>query len=117
MICTDCQSTNINKNGHNRGKQNYICKDCGRQFLKNHSWKGDPESVKKSCLHLYVEGNGFRRIERLTGVCHNTVINWVKKAGEQLPEQPDYNEIPEVAQVDELQTYVGKKKRCDPASA
>ncbi len=109
MICPDCQSTNINKNGHNRGKQNYLCKDCGRQFIDSYSLKGYPDSVKQHCLHLYVEGNGFRRIQRLTGVCHNTVINWVKKAGESLPEQPDYDEIPEVTQVDELQTYVGKK--------
>jgi DNA-directed RNA polymerase subunit RPC12/RpoP len=73
IICPDCQSKNINKNGHNRSKQNYICKDCGRQFIKTYSAKGYPESVKQPCLHLYVEGNGFRRIERLTGVCHNTV--------------------------------------------
>jgi hypothetical protein len=62
-------------------------------------------------LHLYLEGNGFRRIERLTGVSHNTVINWVKLAGLSLPQQPDYDEIPEVAQIDELQTFVGNKKK------
>jgi IS1 family transposase len=28
-----------------------------------------------------------------------------------LPKQPDYDEIPEVAMVDELQTYVGKKNK------
>lgn len=69
-----------------------------------------PDNVKKHCLHLDVEGNGLRRIERLTGVCHNTVINWIKAAPLSLPEQPDYPEIPEVTQIDELQTYIGKKK-------
>ncbi len=59
---------------------------------------------------LYVNGMGFRAIERVTGVNHNTIINWVKKAGNSLPEGSDYSEIPEVSQVDELQTFVGKKK-------
>jgi hypothetical protein len=49
-----------------------------------------PDHVKQHCLYLYVEGQGFRRIERLTGVCHNTVINWIKAAALSLSEQPDY---------------------------
>jgi len=111
MICPKCQSTNISKNGLKRGKQNHICKDCGRQFIDVYSPVGYPEEVKQHCVHLYLEGNGFRRLERLTGVCHNTVINWVKAAANNLPYEPDYQEIPEVSQVDELQTYVGKKNR------
>ena len=59
---------------------------------------------------------GFRGIERSTGVCHNTVINWVKEASSQIPEE-NY-EIFETAQIDELyakryplgQTFVGSKK-------
>jgi IS1 family transposase len=31
-------------------------------------------------------------------------------AGLSLSQQPDYDEIPEVAQIDELPTFVGKKK-------
>jgi hypothetical protein len=31
-------------------------------------------------------------------------------AGLSLPQQPDYDVIPEVAQIDELQTFVGNKK-------
>ena len=45
------------------------------------------------------------------GVSHNTVINWVKDAGNSLSIEPDYYEIPERAWIDELQTYVGKKKQ------
>ncbi len=51
---------------------------------------------------------GFRAIERVTGVCHNSVINWVKQTDQTIPDE-DY-EIPETAQVDELQTFVGSKK-------
>ena len=110
MICPDCQSSNINKNGSKRGNQNHIFKDCHRQFIDVYSPKGYSKKVKNNCLHLYLEGNGFRRIERLTGVSHNAVIDWVKEAENSLSTEPDYSEIPEIAQIDELQTYVGKKK-------
>lgn len=60
---------------------------------------------------MYVNGTGFRAIERQTGVNHNTVINWVKQAATPLPDAPDYPEIPEIAQVDEIETFVGKKKQ------
>ena len=59
---------------------------------------------------MYVNGIGFRAIERLTGVNHNTVINWVKEVAGKLPDAPEHSEIPEVAQVDELETFVSKKK-------
>ena len=48
---------------------------------------------------MQVHNRGFRVIERITGVNHNTVINWVKQVGFSLPDAPDYEEIPEVARV------------------
>lgn len=53
----------------------------------------------------------FAPPSRLTGVNHNTVINWVKEVAEKLPDAPEHSEIPEVARVNELETFVGKKKR------
>lgn len=31
-ICPKCHSSNINKNGKHKGKQNYICKECKKKF-------------------------------------------------------------------------------------
>ncbi len=59
---------------------------------------------------MYVNGAGFRAIERQTGVNHNTIINWVKQAAMPLADPPEYSEIPEITQVDELETFVRKKK-------
>lgn len=59
---------------------------------------------------MYVNGMGLRAIERVTDVNHNTVINWVKQTAEQLPDAPTKQEIPEIAEVDELQMFVGCKK-------
>jgi AcrR family transcriptional regulator len=33
MKCIHCQSDQLSKNGHRRGKQCYRCKDCGKQFV------------------------------------------------------------------------------------
>ena len=59
-------------------------------------------------MTLYCNGIDFRGIERSTGVCHNTVINWVKEVLSQIPDE-NY-EITETAQLDELQTFIGSKK-------
>jgi hypothetical protein len=59
---------------------------------------------------MYCNGMGFRRIVRCTDVSHNSVINWVKDAAIQLPEFSPIDTIPEVGELDQLQTFVGSKK-------
>lgn len=34
ISCPSCSSHNIKKNGRRQGKQNYLCKECGRQFIE-----------------------------------------------------------------------------------
>ncbi len=34
MKCPRCESTSYRKNGRRQGKQNYLCKNCGKQFLE-----------------------------------------------------------------------------------
>ena len=54
---------------------------------------------------MYVNGLGFRAIERVTGVNHNTVIRWVRKSALILPNAPEVAEIPEITEIEELQTF------------
>ncbi|WP_256364366.1 transposase-like zinc-binding domain-containing protein [Nostoc piscinale] len=65
MECPRCNSSHIRKNGRQRGKQNYICADCGRQFIEYHNQKGYGDEIKRECLEMYVNGSGFRAIERV----------------------------------------------------
>ena len=112
MKCPECQSDHIRKNGHRGEKQNHICVDCGRQFIENpQTERGYSDEVRKNCLKMYVNGMGFRGIERVTSVHHTTVINWVKQVGERLPDAYAPEEIPQVGELDELQTFVGAKKK------
>ena len=110
MQCPKCKSSHNKKNGFRRGKQSYKCKDCGYQFVENPiSRKYTPE-VRQICLKMYLNGLGFRARARVTEIDHTTIINWVKEEGESLPEAPPEEEIPEITEIDELQTFVGRKQ-------
>ncbi len=87
MQCPKCKSQKIVKNGRRKNQQNYLCRNCERQFVDNYDRRGYSQEVKEHCLSLYCNGLGFRAIERTTGVCHNTGINWVKQAATKVPEE------------------------------
>ncbi len=54
----------------------HICADCRRQFIDDYqSYKGYSDDVRRECLKMYVNGMGFRGIERVKGVHHTTVIS------------------------------------------
>ena len=97
------------KNGFRRGKQSYLCKQCGRQFIDNPISSGYPDSIKELCFKMYLNGLGFRAIARIMNICHSTIIEWVKKVAQNLPEEIMDEEIPEITEIDELQTFVGNK--------
>jgi insertion element IS1 protein InsB len=59
---------------------------------------------------MYVDGLGFRGIERVIGVAHTTVIDGLAQVGEHLPDAYDPEEIPPVGELDELETFVGCKR-------
>jgi transposase-like protein len=107
MTCPYCSSDKVLKNGHRNGKQSYLCRDCRRQFRANpHS--GYSAEVKALCVKMSLNGMGFRAIERVTGVNHNSVLNWVRQAAAAIADE-NYD-IPETTQLDELETFVGQKK-------
>ena len=101
MQCPECKSQHIHKNGKKKGKQNYICVECGRQFLDCYqTHRGYSNEFKRECLKMYVNGMGLRAIGRIKGVSHVAIMNWVKE-----PEN-----IPQVGELDELETFIGCKK-------
>ena len=110
MQCPNCKSEKVVKNGHRYGKQCYQCKQCKRQFVEFYSERGYSEDARQICLKMYCNGMGFRAIERCTGIGHNTVIGWVKATGAKLPETEEIEDVPEVGELDELQTFVGSKE-------
>ena len=112
MKCPECQSNPIRKNGIKKGKQNHLCMNCRRQFvIRNKAPRGYSDEFKRECLKMYVNGMGLRGIELFKGVHHTTVITWIKQVGGNLPDAYAPDTIPQVGEWDELQTFVGSKKR------
>ena len=110
MKCPKCQSSRTIKNGRRRGKQCYRCHDCGRQYVESPIDRSYPPEVKKLCLKMYLNGMGLRGIERVTDIHHTTVMHSIKEAGLNLPDAPEESEIPEITEIDELQTFIGNKR-------
>ena len=48
ITCPKCESTDLRKNGRRQGKQRYVCKDCGRQFVIPDSAEGEELPKVKS---------------------------------------------------------------------
>lgn len=107
--CPKCQSNETIKSGVIKGRQRFHCKNCNYFFTVNKDGKQiDPYYVIKA-LQLYIEGVSLREIERLIGVSHVSVLNWVKKYKIQAPENNDYHPTYKVLKHAELIDYLNDK--------
>ena len=87
MHCPQCGSTNLQKNGCRRGRQQYRCKECDRQFTEIILPRGYSEDARRICIRMYRMGLTLREIEWLTGISHSAINNWVRQ--EDLAKQAD----------------------------
>ena len=105
----DCGSKSVVKNGLSRhGRQRWLCRECGRTFGET-DHRRVSEAKKQSALAHYLEGVGLRATERLVGVSHNSVMNWVLEAVKGASLRAIAPEEVHWVEADELWTYVGKK--------
>lgn len=94
-----------------RGSQRYKCRACARVYTPEPLPLGYGDDVKREAVRLYLEGTNFRRIGRVLGVNHQSVINWVNAYHASLPAAEHPVASPETLEMDELFTFVGSKKR------
>jgi transposase-like protein len=109
--CPRCQGAKIVKNGRSRhGLQRYVCQSCRLTFGEQDRRRVDA-GKREDALKHYAEGVGLRATERLVGVSHNSVMNWVRQEiqGKAL-ERVDATVV-RVVEADELWTYIGQKKQ------
>jgi len=110
MRCPKCICDKSVKSGIIKGRQRYKCKECGCNYTVELKSTGNPKSLKKQALHLYLEGLGFRSIGRFLGVSNVSVLNWIRSFGKEIQElHSGSNEI-EMVEVDEMHSYIGSKK-------
>src|SRR5215212_4349413 len=110
-LCPYCQASEKQvKAGINpSGSQRWKCQRCQRRYTPEPKDKGYPEALRRQAVKLYGDGMNYRRIARQLGVDHKSIINWVKAYTDQLPQTPVPGDVNN-AELDELFTFVGKKK-------
>ena len=110
--CPHCSSSEQQtKSGHTRtGSQRYKCKECRRIYTPDPKPLGYPDETRREAVRLYLEGTNFRRIGRVLGVNHQSVVNWVNAYHASLPAAGPPVTSPATLEVDELFTFVGSKK-------
>jgi transposase len=59
---------------------------------------------------MYLNGMGIKGISSVTKISHVTILNWIQAAKESLSDEPQDEEIPEITEIDELQTFVRNKR-------
>jgi transposase-like protein len=110
MHCPKCRCVEAVKNGTMNQKQRYKCKACGCNYTQSSRYR-IPLEKRLYAIKLYLEGVGFRGIERLTGISHNTVIQWVRDlAGEIERLRPELNEAVATVELDEMWHFIQKKR-------
>ena len=111
--CPYCGSySRVQKSGLNStGSQRMRCEECRRYFTPHKKPMGHSPELRRQALKLYMEGMSLRGIGRQLGITHQSVANWLTAYHDQvLPEQVEDDTPTEVVEVDELHTFVGKKR-------
>ena len=118
IICkqlTDVQNVVVLKyvkHGKVKNKQRYKCKECGYHFTVFKIGKKIERELGVRAIQLYLEGMGFRAIERILGVSHVSVMNWVEKLGKIIEQmRKNYPTEFKVVEMDELCSYIKEKEQ------
>lgn len=119
MNCTDCGSELLKKNGHTRhGKQNYRCLECGKQSCENAESNFIPNETRELVRRTLLEKVSLSGICRIFNISMPWLLDFIDGIIRSLPEdlnaevtcsEDDEIELAKL-EVDELWSFVGKKK-------
>lgn len=111
--CPKCDSKTISKNGVIKEKQRYKCLDCNYNFTVEKMGKSIDSYYVIKALQLYIEGVNYREIERLLGISHVSVMNWVKKYQIKVPKQNLVTPTYKIFNQKELAEFVSKPQNIE----
>ncbi len=103
--CPNCRHEHFVKAGIVKQRQRYKCKKCAYFFTVNKTGKEIDKYYVNKALQLYLEGLSYREIERILGVSHVSVMNWVKKYQIKRPYRQDYHPTYKIFSQAELASY------------
>jgi transposase len=111
MNCPKCHCAEAVKNGTMRQKQRYKCKQCGCNYTRSTTHR-IPLETRVKAIKLYLEGVGFRGIERLTHIHHTTVMKWVKNLADEIETlRPEIAGQVKTVELDEMWHFIQKKHK------
>ncbi len=103
--CPNCGSDRFIKAGVIKNRQRYKCKQCGYFFTVGKLGKQIDDYYVNKALQLYLEGLTYREIERILGVSHVSVMNWVRKYNIKRPHNTSYHPTYKILSREELSKY------------
>ncbi|MFP4091081.1 MAG: transposase [Cyclobacteriaceae bacterium] len=106
--CPKCNAEKVVKSGIINDRQRYKCKKCAYYFTVNKIGKQIDSYYVIKALQLYIEGVSYREIERLLGVSHVSVMNWVRKYQLKAPENLEYRPTYKVLNHSELTNFISQ---------
>lgn len=104
-VCPNCGSSHCIKSGIINDRQRYKCKKCSYYFTVNKLGKKIDAYYVNKALQLYLEGLTYREIERILGVSHVSIMNWVKKYTIKRPYNSEYHPTYKILNAQELTKY------------
>ena len=104
-LCPNCNSDSYIKSGIVNKRQRYKCKSCGYFFSVNKMGKKIDDYYVNKALQLYLEGLTYREIERILGISHVSIMNWVKKYNIKRPFNSNYHPTYKIFNASELSNY------------
>ncbi|MGB0429871.1 MAG: IS1/IS1595 family N-terminal zinc-binding domain-containing protein [Bacteroidia bacterium] len=107
--CPNCESQQVIKSGVVKGRQRFKCKKCSYFFTVDKIGKKIDDYYVTKAIQLYVEGLSYREIERILGVSHVSVMNWVKKYKIKRPENYNYHPTYKIVSHTELVELLSDK--------
>lgn len=111
LCCPRCQGTKIVCNGVKKsGKQNYRCKECGRQFQDSYQYAGCIVLNRELVVKALCRGSGVRDCCALSGMSKAGVLKLITSRAASIALKPKKRHYSHV-QIDEQWSYVGKKEK------
>lgn len=115
--CPDCNSDSVVENGfiHNgkqNGEQNHLCKDCGRQFVKDPQNKVISDETKALIDKLLLEKIPLAGIARVVDVSEVWLQGYVNEKYASVPREVNVRAKKRgrlTIQYDEMWSFVGDK--------
>lgn len=110
MKCRYCKGLTIKNGKQKNGKQRYICRDCNKSSQRSYSYHAYKLNTNELIYKLLCSSVGIIKTARFLGISKTTVIKRIKYMAS-LITIPDYNEIHQYYELDEMRVVVGYKQQ------